>query len=82
MSISQQELERRVVEAVARHVGRSVEDIPIDESFESLGISSMDAFEILFAVEDEFNLSIPDDDAHGMQSVRSLIDALSRELAS
>ena len=34
---------------------------PLDSAFEELGIDSMDAVEILFALENEFDINIPDD---------------------
>ncbi len=49
-------------------------------TFEELGFESMDAIEILYALEDELNVSIPDDKARAVNSVSVLLDTLEEEL--
>ena len=44
-----------------------------ESSFEELGIDSLDGINILFALENEFNLSIPDDAAKQVRTVADLI---------
>jgi acyl carrier protein len=73
-------LEQRVLEIVAVKVNRTPQEIPLDASFESLGFESMDTFDILFALEDEFSVNIPDEKARAITSVRLLIECLEKEL--
>ncbi len=40
----------------------------------------MDAFDLLFALEDELKVSIPDDVARSLDTVRGLVDCLAQEL--
>ena len=45
-----------------------------------LGLDSVDALEILVAVESEFGIRVEDSDMHGIRSVNSIVDlVLSRQ---
>ncbi|GMU55965.1 MAG: hypothetical protein AMXMBFR33_51110 [Candidatus Xenobia bacterium] len=74
------QLQNRVLEIIAAKINRPIEDIPLDKSFESLGFESMDAFELLFALEDELGVSLPDDKARTLNTVNGLVDCLVQEL--
>ena len=52
----------------------------IDSDFVNLGIDSMDAVEILFALENEFDISIPDEDARQVRSIRQMCEGVERLL--
>ncbi|HUS06727.1 MAG TPA: phosphopantetheine-binding protein [Bryobacteraceae bacterium] len=49
-------------------------------TFEELKIDSLDGINILFALENEFNISIPDEQAKGIQSVQDLTGRLANLL--
>jgi acyl carrier protein len=59
-----------------------VEKVTIDSSFEELGIDSMDGVNILFALENEFNITIPDEAAKQIRNVRQMMEGVERLLAS
>ena len=52
----------------------------IDSDFVQLGIDSMDAVEILFALENEFDISIPDDEVRGVRNIRQMCEGVERLL--
>ena len=52
-----EELIQRVRNVIANTQRIAVEKITIDSSFQELGIDSMDGVNILFALENEFNIS-------------------------
>jgi acyl carrier protein len=56
--------------------------VTIDSEFEQLGIDSMDAVEILFALENEFDVSIPDDEVRTVRNVRQMCEGVARLLAA
>jgi acyl carrier protein len=56
--------------------------VTIDSEFEQLGIDSMDAVEILFALENEFDVSIPDDEVRTVRNVRQMCEGVERLLAA
>lgn len=72
------EIERIVVEIVARRKSLDPEKISLDSSFAELGIDSLDGLEIIFSLEDRFKINIPDDVAQSMRTVREVIDGLNR----
>lgn len=73
---------RRAIDAIARAKGRPAREITAASSFEELGIDSLDSVEILFQLEEEFDVEIPDEVAQGVDSVGEVIAALTRHLAA
>ena len=74
------ELSHRVVKVIAASKRIPVESVTIDSDFAKLGIDSMDAVEILFALENEFDISIPDEDARQVRSIRQMCEGVERLL--
>ena len=50
-------------------------------TFKELGIDSLDGLNILFAIEEEFGLSVPDDAAMEFKSVPEVVAGVERLLA-
>ena len=50
----------KVIEIIAREQHLDVTKITLDSTFAELGIDSLDGVNILFALEEEFKLDIPD----------------------
>ena len=72
---------QRVIEIIAREQHLDPDKVTIDSTFAELGIDSLDGVNILFALEEEFKLDIPDSVAQNMKSVRQVVDSLTRVLA-
>jgi len=70
----------KVIEIIAREQHLDPGKVTLDSTFAELGIDSLDGVNILFALEEEFKLDIPDSVAQNMRSVRQVVDALSRVL--
>ena len=47
-------------------------------TFQELGLDSLDAINLIFAVESEFNISVPDDVANSITSVPQMVIALQK----
>ena len=77
-----QALQETILRIVAARIGQDVSQVPTQKSFAELGLQSLDALDIMFDLEDEFQVSIPDDEARKVDSVESLLDLMSRILAS
>ncbi len=71
---------RKAIVAIARAKQRPPAEIRPESNFEELGIDSLDSIEILFQLEEEFDLEIPDEVAQGVDTVGEVIDALARHL--
>ena len=58
------------------------ESVTIDSTFEELKIDSLDGINLLFALEGEFDVDIPDDEARKIRSVRDVADGIEKLLAA
>jgi len=76
------ELIRRVLTVIANTQRIPVEKITIDSTFQELGIDSMDGVNILFALENEFNITIPDEAAKQIRDVRQMIEGVEKLIAA
>jgi acyl carrier protein len=73
-----QELIQRVISVIATTQKLPPERVTIDSTFEELGIDSLDGVNILFALENEFNINIPDDKVESVRSVRQMVESLAQ----
>lgn len=69
-------IEKKVVELIAQKKRIPPESITLDSTFVELGIDSLDGMDLLFNFEEAFKISIPDEVAQQMRSVRQVVDAL------
>jgi acyl carrier protein len=76
-----EELIKKVISVIASTQRIPPEKITINSTFEELGIDSLDGVNILFGVEEEFNISIPDDEAQQIRSVRQMAEGIEKLLA-
>ena len=74
------ELIARVTGVIAKTQHLPPETVTIDSTFEELKIDSLDGINILFALESEFDIDIPDDAARQIESIREMVGG-SRETA-
>ena len=72
------ELTQRVLNVIATSKRIPLETVTIDSEFQQLGIDSMDAVEILFALENEFDISIPDDEVRHVRNVRQMCEGVEK----
>ena len=70
------QLTQRVLSAIAATQRISPETVTIDKSFQELGIDSMDGINILFALENEFDITIPDELAKQIRSIQEMVDGI------
>ena len=74
-------IEERVVEIVAEQMGVDKAQITRETSFvNDLGADSLDTVELVMEFEDEFDISIPDEDAEKIQTAGQAIDYVEAHL--
>lgn len=67
-------VEGRTMEIIAEQLGVKKEEIKNESSFvDDLGADSLDTVEIVMALEEEFGIEIPDEDAEKMATVGEAI---------
>ena len=76
------ELDQKVLRVIAQCKKIPVETVTMDGEFEQMGIDSMDAVEILFALENEFDITIPDDEVRNVRTVRQMVEGVDRLVAA
>ena len=70
-------LEERVSAIVAEQLGVSREELVSEASFiDDLGADSLDIVELVMAMEEEFDVEIPDEDAEKIQTIGEAISYL------
>lgn len=75
------DIEQRVIKIVAEQLGVTEAEIKTTSHFvEDLGADSLDTVELVMALEDEFELEIPDDSADKMMTVQQSIDYLTTQV--
>jgi acyl carrier protein len=70
-----------VIAVIARMQKIPVDSIKIDQSFEDLKIDSLDGINLMFEVENEFGIEIPDEEAKQIRSVRQMAEGIEKLLA-
>ncbi|MBX4134615.1 MULTISPECIES: acyl carrier protein [Pseudomonas] len=69
------DIEQRVKKIVADQLGVAEADIKNESSFvDDLGADSLDTVELVMALEDEFEIEIPDEEAEKITDVQLAID--------
>ena len=76
------ELTERVLKTIATSKRIPLETVTIDSDFQQLNIDSMDAVEILFALENEFDISIPDDEVRNVRNVLQMCEGVEKLIAA
>jgi len=70
-----EEIEEKVIEIVAEQMGVDKSEITRETSFvNDLNADSLDTVELVMEFEDEFEMSIPDEEAEKIQTVGQAID--------
>ena len=68
-------IEERVKKIIVEQLGVKEEDVKPEASFvEDLGADSLDTVELVMALEEEFDIEIPDEEAEKITTVQSAID--------
>ncbi len=76
------ELTQRILKVIADSQKLPPGKVTIDSTFEELGIDSLDGVNILFALESEFGIDIPDEGVQGIRTVRQMVEALDKLFSS
>ena len=74
-------IQEQVYEIIQRKLSVNPEQITPEASFtEDLGADSLDTVELVMDLEEQFNLTIPEEDQEKLQTVQDAIDYLEANL--
>jgi len=76
-------IEERVVRIVCNQMGTTQDKVTKETSFvNDLGADSLDTVELVMELEDEFEISIPDEDAEKIQTVGNAIEYIGSKVGA
>ena len=71
---SAEEISERVKSIIVEQLGVTMEEVTPEASFiDDLGADSLDIVELIMALEEEYGVDIPDQDAEKIHSVKDVI---------
>jgi len=76
------DLTERVISVIAATQRIPREKISPESTFEALGLDSLDSVNILFALEEEFKIDIPDEDTRDIRTVAQMIEGIEKLVAT
>jgi acyl carrier protein len=69
---------RRVIRVISETQKIPIDTISPDSTFEELKIDSLDGINILFGIENEFNINVPDESVKELRSVREMAQGIEK----
>lgn len=71
----------KIKEMIVEQLGVSADDIELDTNLmRDLEADSLDAVEIIMAIEDEYDIEIPDEDAEKFQTVNDIVSYVEKAI--
>jgi acyl carrier protein len=76
------EIADRILDIIAKEAKLDRARLGLDTRLEELKIESLDLVQILFAIEDEFDVYVPyNDEAYKLDTLRDVVDGVNRLIA-
>jgi len=74
-------VEDKIKDIIAEQLGVKKEEMKMESSFvDDLGADSLDTVEVVMALEEEFGIEIPDDDAEKIATVGDAVKYISEKV--
>ena len=68
-------VEKKIIQIIAEQLGVNEDEIiPDAQLIEDMGADSLDIVELVMAMEEEFEMEIPDEDAEKISTVQDIIN--------
>ena len=78
---SKEDVIEKVRDLISSSLGVSAEEVEANSSFiDDLGADSLDIVDLVIAIEKEFDIEIPDEDAEKITTVQDAIDYINNHL--
>jgi len=77
-----EEIQAKVVQIISEQLGKDESEIKMNSHFiEDLDADSLDTVELVMALEEEFEVDIPDESAEKITTVQSAVDFIAESKA-
>ncbi len=77
--VDMKQIEEKVIDIISEQMGVDKSEVTRDTSFiNDLNADSLDTVELVMEFEDEFDMSIPDEEAEKIQTVGAAIDYIAK----
>lgn len=74
-------MDEKVIKMIAKKLGKKPEDINLNSRLvEDLGADSLDVVELLMVLEDEYGITIPDEEAVNLNTIGDIINFLNNRI--
>lgn len=74
--MSEASVAERVIKVFAAFKKVDPSEIKMETTFEELGLDSLDGLNLIFELEEEFDLMVPDDKVQSMKSVAEAVEGI------
>ena len=80
--MNEEQVKEKVVEIICRLLDQPAEKVTMEATYaEDLGADSLDTYELVYAIEEELGISIPDEKANEFETVKDALTYIQSELA-
>ncbi|MDK2898417.1 MAG: acyl carrier protein [Thermotoga sp.] len=80
LHVERKKLMAKFVEIASEKMGKDLETVDEENTFEELGFDSIDVIDLVMFFEDEFALRIEDEEISKIRKVKDLIDIVIKKL--
>ena len=77
-----EEIFNKIVELIAANNHLPAETIKIDSTFEDLGMDSLDGLTLINDLENEYNITLPNEEVIQIKTVRQAVDNLAKAITT
>ncbi len=74
-------MEEKVIAIIAEELGRDESEITLETSFEDLDADSLDLFQVINTLEDEFDVEFDNEESADIKTVADVIECITKAQA-
>ena len=78
--MTKEEIKEELFKLIGRQFGVHTYQLEMTQDFVYLGVDSLDSVELWMAVEEVFNIEIPDEQMEGVESIQQMYDVVCEKL--